>query len=369
MAYYLYPCSPQTYAAFLASPRDSVDVRPRFRAAAAEVRPGEVLVCYLTGISRWAGLLEVEGVPRIGGAPFSRRGNDSRIRLKVKPMICLPVEQALPIHDQEIWRTLSFTRGLDKRDGRWQAKVGNDLTRLAEADGAYLVGKLCAQAAEGRIYPVSGAGGRGKKTSASGLPRAVGTASDQLSRIHEADGRPPEGEETRESRYMQALIAKIGAAMGMRIWIPKADRPGVLREWPDGGDSLLDSLPLSYDAATLRTIEQIDVLWLRGHSIVRAFEVEHTTSIYSGILRMADLLALQPNMEIKLHIVAPDARRRKVFQELTRPVFSLLERRPLAGMCTYLSYESLRKLAGEKHLAHLVDSVLDEYAEEAEDAG
>ena len=44
-------------------------------------------------------------------------------------------------------------------------------------------------------------------------------------------------------------------------------------------------------------------------SIVRAFEVEHTTAVYSGLLRMADLLALQPNMDIRLHIVAPDERR------------------------------------------------------------
>ena len=28
-------------------------------------------------------------------------------------------------------------------------------------------------------------------------------------------------------------------------------------------------------------------------------------AIYSGLLRMADLLALQPNMNIRLHIVAP----------------------------------------------------------------
>jgi hypothetical protein len=39
---------------------------------------------------------------------------------------------------------------------------------------------------------------------------------------------------------------------------------------------------------------------------VRAFEVEHTTAIYSGLLRMADLLSLVPNMDIKLHIVAPE---------------------------------------------------------------
>ena len=165
---------------------------------------------------------------------------------------------------------------------------------------------------------------------------------------------------------MQSLIAQIGARMGMAIWIPPADRAGVLREWKKDQQTILDRLPLNYDDTTLRTIEQIDVLWLRGRSIVRAFEVEHTTSVYSGILRMADLLALQPNMDIKLHIVAPAAKREKVFQEIRRPVFSLLEKGPLAESCTYLSYDSLRELAEQKHLSHLSDTVLDEYAEEAE---
>ena len=66
----------------------------------------------------------------------------------------------------------------------------------------------------------------------------------------------------------------------------------------------------------MRTIEQIDVLWLKRAEIVRAFEVEHTTSIYSGILRMADLLAMQPNITIKLHIVAPASRREKFSRKL-----------------------------------------------------
>jgi len=47
-------------------------------------------------------------------------------------------------------------------------------------------------------------------------------------------------------------------------------------------------------------------------------------------------------------------------------VFSLLEKGPLAESCTYLSYDSLRELAGQKQLSHLSDTVLDEYAEEAE---
>lgn len=94
--------------------------------------------------------------------------------------------------------------------------------------------------------------------------------------------------------------------------------------------AFLDDLPLNYDQTTLDTIEQIDVIWLKRRSIARAFEVEHTTAVYSGLLRMADLLALQPNMDIRLHIVAPDERRDKVFREMLRPVFSLLDRGPLA---------------------------------------
>lgn len=81
---------------------------------------------------------------------------------------------------------------------------------------------------------------------------------------------------------------------------------------------------------------------------------------------MADLLALQPNMDINLHIVAPSERREKVFQELRRPVFSLLEKGPLSESCTFLPYDSVKELAQERHLAHLSDSVLDEYAEDAE---
>ena len=41
-----------------------------------------------------------------------------------------------------------------------------------------------------------------------------------------------------------------------------------------------------------------------------AFEAESTTTIDSGLLRLSDLLALQPNLDIDLYLVAPDERRR-----------------------------------------------------------
>jgi len=170
----------------------------------------------------------------------------------------------------------------------------------------------------------------------------------------------------RESMQMQALIAKIGTSMGFTIWLPKSDRGRVLKAWQPEEGQLVDELPLGYDSATMKTIEQIDVLWLRRRSIARAFEVEHTTSVYSGLLRMADLVALQPNINIRLHIVAPASKRDKVMQEIQRPVFSLLEGRELSEMCTYLSYDSIKEISELKHLAHLSDKVIEDYEESAE---
>jgi hypothetical protein len=166
---------------------------------------------------------------------------------------------------------------------------------------------------------------------------------------------------------IQASLAEIGAIMGFRIWIPRSDR-GRVRDLASEAThrAFLEDLPLNYDTATLDTIEQIDVLWLKGRSIARAFEVEHTTAVYSGLLRMADLLALQPNMDIRLHIVAPDERREKVFREMLRPVFSLLDRGPLSRSCTFISYESVKAIRGIGHLAHTNDSILAEYEERAE---
>ena len=66
-----------------------------------------------------------------------------------------------------------------------------------------------------------------------------------------------------------------------------------------------ERLPQQFDPVTNRTIELIDVLWLDGNAIVAAFKIESTTSIYSGLLRMSDLLARQPNISVPLFLVAP----------------------------------------------------------------
>ena len=368
MAYFLDLFSPETYAAFKRSSQDISGFRFRHRFAAERIRPGDKLLCYLTKLSRWFGILEVVEGPFQDNTPIFHPEDDPFvIRFKVKPIIWLEPEKAVPIQNPDVWQTLSFTKDYDPHSPRWTGKIRTSLVPIPDGDGGFLEQLLFSQSAGSRVFPLDDGEAAAFETHT--VRRADKTVAVTVpTEVTESESQPPVQAETevRESIKIQAILADIGNQMGLKIWIPKADRGGVLKEWGEAGTAILDRLPLNYDDATLKTIEQIDVLWLRGRSIVRAFEVEHTTSIYSGLLRMADLLALQPNMDIRLHIVAPIAKREKVFQEIRRPVFSLLERGPLSELCTYLSYDSLRELSGQKHLAHLSDTVLDEYAEEAE---
>ena len=67
------------------------------------------------------------------------------------------------------------------------------------------------------------------------------------------------------------------------------------------------------------------MLWLDRPAsvVVAAFEVEHTTSIYSGIVRLLDLaLAGDERATHGIFLVAPDAREGDVRAQLSRPAFS-----------------------------------------------
>lgn len=325
MAYLIDLFSPETYEGFSKSNRDISGFRLRHKGMADRIKPGDTFVCYLTRLSRWFGLLEVLEGPFIDDKLiFWPEDDPFVVRFRVRPRVWLDREKGIPIHDEVVWNGLSFTQGLEKGSIGWTGKVRGSLVRLDDRDGKFLAELLEAQARQGKVYPLDEQDKKKLATHTVNRPDKVVTLSVPEKTVAEVE--EPEAE-TRESTKIQALIAQFGARMGLSIWIPRGDRGRVLKERKDQGQ-LLERLPLNYDDTTLRTIEQIDILWLKGRSIVRAFEVEHTTAVYSGILRMANLLALQPNMSIKLHIVAPETKREKVFQEIRRPVFSLLEKAP-----------------------------------------
>lgn len=365
MAHYLNLFSPATYEAFSKSDRTVSGFQEKHQALAKRVKPGDMLLCYVTKLSRWIGVLKVTDGPFIDRTPIYQPDDPFVVRFHVTAEIWLSMDKAVPIKEDELWNNLSFTRGYDKASSAWAQRVKGSLGIISEEDATVILSVLRRQANDGVTHPVD------QETYQRLITHIVRRADKDVTVTVPTvpiDTPPPiEGTEVRESFRIQALLAEIGARMGLKIWLPKADRTAVLQEWKGNQAALLERLPLNYDDVTLKTVERIDVLWLKGRSIRRAFEVEHSTSIYSGLLRMADLLALQPNMDIRLHIVAPNDRRDKVFAEIRRPVFSLLESGPLSESCTFISYESVRELAKDTNLEYLSDRVLERYQEESEE--
>jgi hypothetical protein len=377
MAYYLDLFSPTTYEAFGCSDRSVTGFREGQLALSARIKAGDRFICYMTKLGRWIGVLEVQGPAFKDETPrFLPDDDPFVIRFKVKPLAWLDPEFTVPIRDDEVWDQLTWTRGKNKGvSSEWTGPLRGSMQRLGEHDGAFLERLLLRQQTERRRYEFDRAlydsyiAGRTRRSlrrrlASAGAIRAAGGAT--AAAVDGGDAVPAGDAvrvEARQSIKMQAMVASIGAKMGYGIWLPRNDKARVLAEAPELEPKTLQRLPMNYHEMVLDTIERIDVLWIDERSIVRAFEVEHTTSIYSGILRMADLLALQNNIDIKMHIVAPDERREDVLREIARPVF---ERLKLHEKCTYVAYSAIQDLAKQEYLDSMSDKALDRHSVRAQ---
>ena len=65
------------------------------------------------------------------------------------------------------------------------------------------------------------------------------------------------------------------------------------------------------DQIAFNRIREIDLLWIKGISIMAAFEVEKSTSVDSGITRFRELFAATPALNIPAYIIIPDKREKE----------------------------------------------------------
>jgi len=325
------------------------------------IKPGDVLVCYLTGVSRFIGALEVVSEPfkdetRIWSAAVFP------CRISVRMIEGLTPETAVPVF--QLRDKLSMFRDLTTPRA-WTGHFRGSPARWAASDGEAVLAALREARQNPVVRPVDSAklARRPKTLKAEKVgPVTVPGADEGEVEVSET------ATEERVHTEIQWLLLKLGSDMGLDVWVAKNDRG---REWR--GHKLGDvprmrkELPLQFDEATNRTIELIDVLWLQGHAIAAAFEIESTTSIYSGLLRMSDLVSMQPNLNIPLFLTAAEERRNKVITEINRPTFSRLSP-PMSQVCRFIPFSSLRdRVAQLAQVArYLKPEFLDEIAESCE---
>jgi hypothetical protein len=179
--------------------------------------------------------------------------------------------------------------------------------------------------------------------------KSVSTANIEAPVVEPTDVAADDAEDTDESCdvadeapathvQIQWLLARIGQKVGCEVWIAKNDQSKCWNDQQLGGMSVAALPSLGLDDHSQKLISLIDLVWLKGKHVVAAFEVEHTTSIFSGLLRLSDLVVECPNLNFPLYIVAPEHRLDRVRKQLSRPTFQELE---LHRRCAYFSDEAL----------------------------
>jgi hypothetical protein len=326
----------------------------RFSKQAGKIAKGDVFLCYLIGVQRWVGALEVAGQSQNQTRIW--QDNEYPVRFDVRPLLVLEAEHGVPM-EELAGKVDFFATPADK--GGYKGFVRLSPNRFKKADDGRLILALLQGARDNPVSRPVDPKKLAQKPYFKAERQKGKTREPTLVSVPEPEPRtdqaadPSAGDAAATTRHteIQYALLNIGREMGLDVWVARNDRrrtwnASVLGDMP----GMIAELPTQFNEATNRTIELIDVLWLKGNAIVAAFEVECTTSVYSGLLRMSDLLALQPNLDIDLYLVAPDERRSKVEQEIQRPTFKLREK-PLPSVCGFLSFSNLmEKVLGIQRL-------------------
>ncbi|HVO63204.1 MAG TPA: hypothetical protein VMT53_19910 [Terriglobales bacterium] len=100
----------------------------------------------------------------------------------------------------------------------------------------------------------------------------------------------------------------------------------------------MSNIPAGFESVR-SALAEVDVTWVETgrNAIVALFEVEHTTTVYSGLLRFNDILLTNPGVS-RFTIVSSDARRGLFSRQLFRPTF---KKSGLSELCSFLEYRNV----------------------------
>jgi hypothetical protein len=355
----------KTWQEFLKAGGTISGFRERRWRTVERIKSEDYLLCYLTGLSRFFAVLEVTGQPYKDKTPI---WNEAIFpcRLPVRVVLSLQPEYAVPV--ASLQSQLSYFQNM-KSSNSWTGHFRGSPVEEKSEDAEVIIAAL-EEAQRTPDYRAFDPRKLERKVPVYVTNEGLVTIPDDIE-----ESLPQEEQDEFEERpaitheEIQWQLLSLGEQMGLDVWVARNDRGGSFEGTPfQSLPRLRKSLPRQFDEATNRLIELIDVLWLSGNAIVAAFEIEHTTSVYSGLLRMADLVTMQPNLNIQLFIVAPDERREKVRAEINRPTFSRALTPPLTEICRFIPYSVLQsKLEQAGNLVrYLRPDFLNEIAETVE---
>ena len=347
MNYWLNLFSGKTWEEFLENGGGVSGFPLTMKNGSKKVKKGDRMICYVTKISRFVGVLDVLSESYEDNDQIIWKGESVfPIRFKVKPIVTVKFEEGIPILSYR--DKLKMFESLDDKSNNVGYLVRGSLRKIDREDGDIILQDLQNQT----IDPVIREFDRKKLYPSPTVPTIV-TSEGSLVTLPPSD-EDDGGIETSPTTSLvpelnphteiQYLLLRLGSEMGFNVWCARNDKSKEHKgkKFSDISGMMTELPAISLDRNTRTIIENIDVLWFRKNQPVSGFEVESTTSVYSGLLRLSDLIRTVPHINTDLYIVFPDERKDKVLREVNRPTFKEGVSPTLSERVRMISFSDLR---------------------------
>jgi hypothetical protein len=298
------------------------------------VRPGDVFLCYCKSPARrWVGALGVSGEVFQSEEPVwgLTETGEARYpwRYSIEPIVTLDPSRGIP--GIEVAEELGFL----KRLKQWGTYLQRSLNRIPDEDGDRLLEMLREPR---KPVAIEQPKQRRRRPQAEAPEPTLLDAQAVPLELHRDEMADEVAPEPRTHTEIQAKLRDIGLFEGFDVWV--ADRG---TDWNGRrlGEGCLLELPVVAAERTRAVMRMIDVIWFRkgaGHP-ERFFEIEHSTSVYSGLLRFNDVMIDFPIPEA--FIVGDGEKTRAKFErEIARRTF---EQTGLRYVTRFLFYDLVRQ--------------------------
>src|SRR5260370_10696984 len=210
--------------------------RERMRGLASEVKPGDILLCYLAGVQHWIGALEVIG-PTKDRSPIWKE-QEFPVRFEVRPLLELDAQYGVPMKELE-GRTDFYSSSEQK--GKYKGFVRRSPNRFQRPEDGALVLELLRQAeqnpqakevdpkqyARRPLYKAEVRKGKATVAAVVSVPEPEEHQGDDPCREPTSAEIPTS---TTKHTEIQYHLLRLGADMGLDVWVAKNDRG---RIWND----------------------------------------------------------------------------------------------------------------------------------------
>src|SRR5215469_8584626 len=194
---------------------------------AQRIKPGDIFLCYLTGVMRWVGALEVAGLSRDRRTIWKEQ--DFPVRFEVKPLILLEPEHGVPMEQLE--GEVSFYANRHEK-GKFRGLIhGSPNLFQNSGDGEKILARL--REAERNpisrpvdpkklackpLYTIEAKRGKGKQSTLVSVPEPEDTTASTS-----VNGDEPSETSTSRHTEIQYQLLTFGAELGLDVWLARND--------------------------------------------------------------------------------------------------------------------------------------------------